>query len=254
VIKINVWPLCACCAALALSSGQVRAAGYEVLEQSAEAQGTAQAGAGARADDPSTAFFNPAGMTMLPGNQISGNVTGIFLQTTPETGSASTASYMGGMPYATKPGGNAGLAAALPDLYATAQLKDTLFAGLAITSPFGLVTKYGADSIASNYALTTRLQTINIGPTLAWKVLPNFSIAAGLNVEIAQGHRSNAVDFGAVGAVSGLAAFGYLPGTHIGAATINGSDTAVGWNVGALYEPLPGTRVASPIVQRYFMT
>jgi long-chain fatty acid transport protein len=243
VIKINAWPLGAFCAVLALASGQVRAAGFEILEQSAEAQGTAQAGAGARADDPSTVFFNPAGVTMLPGIQIGGNVTGIFLQTTPETGSASTASYLGGMPYSTKPGGNAGFSVAVPDLYDTAQLTDTLFAGVAITSPFGLVTKYGADSIVSNYALTTHLQTINIGPAIAWKVMPNFSIAAGLNVETAQGHLSNAVDFGAIGALSGLAAYGYLPGTHIGSATINGSDTAVGWNLGALYEPLPGTHI-----------
>ena len=49
----------------------VRAAGYAVLEQSAESQGTSHAGSAARADDPSTLFYNPAGMARLPGFQFS---------------------------------------------------------------------------------------------------------------------------------------------------------------------------------------
>jgi long-chain fatty acid transport protein len=106
-----------------------------------------------------------------------------------------------------------------------------------------LVTKYPSASIARYYALTSELDTTNIGPTIGWQALPQLSFGGGINIEVATAHLSNAVDFGAVGALHGLAPFGLVPGSATGSTTFRGSDTAVGWNVGALYEPWPGTKV-----------
>ena len=46
------------------------AAGFALIEQSASGIGNAFAGAAATAEDASTIFFNPAGMTYLPDNQL----------------------------------------------------------------------------------------------------------------------------------------------------------------------------------------
>jgi len=67
------------------------------------------------------------------------------------------------------------------------------------------------------------------------------SLGGGLNIETAQAHLSNAIDFGGLGFVHGIP--GLFPGSADGSATIRGSDTALGWNAGALYEPVAGTRI-----------
>jgi long-chain fatty acid transport protein len=218
------------------TAGEAQASGYALLEQSTEAQGASYAGSGARADDPSTLFYNPAGMTRLPGYQVS--LSGAFIL--PQAVLESGTSYAGGTT-----GRDAGENVLLPSLYATAQIAPDWHVGLAITSPFGLATKYDAASIARYYAQTTSLTTINIAPSVAWQPLPVLSVAAALRVEVADARLSQAVDFGSVvnGFIPGYP--GYAPGriANDGLATVKGNDAAVGWQVGLLYQPAPGTRL-----------
>ena len=47
-----------------------QAAGFALIEQSASGLGNAYAGQAASAQDASTIFFNPAGMTLLPDRQL----------------------------------------------------------------------------------------------------------------------------------------------------------------------------------------
>ena len=230
-------------AAIIAAGGTAHAAGFGLLEQSAVAQGNAYAGAGARADDPSMMFYNPASITKLPGVQVSAGLSGIFPEGRLQSGTATTGAFLGATPSTGVTGTNSGSSAGLPNFSVTAQALESLFVGLSVTSPFGLATKYPSNSIARYYALTTQLQTINIGPTVAWQALPQLSVGGGLNVEFASAHLSNAVDFGAIGALHGLGAFGLLPGRADGSATVRGDDTALGWNAGLLYEPWTGTRV-----------
>ena len=230
-------------AATAVGGSAAFAAGFELKEQSAVEQGAAYAGAGAVADDPSSMFYNPASITQLPGVQVSAGIAGIMPNGTLTSGHATTGALLGNTPYTGVTGTNSGVDAALPNLYITGQITDQLFAGLAVTSPFGLATKYPTNSIARYYALTTDLRTVNIGPVLAYKIMPQLSVAAGVNIETATAHLSNSVDFGSIGALHGLGPYGLLPGTADGIATLKGNDTAVGWNVGAQYEPMPGTRL-----------
>lgn len=66
--------------ALALSgawTAESRAAGFALIEQSASGMGNSFAGAAASAEDASTIFFNPAGMTLLPSRQIVIGVHGV---------------------------------------------------------------------------------------------------------------------------------------------------------------------------------
>ncbi len=226
-------------AGLVAHAGGAQAAGFALKEQSAEAQGASYAGAGARADDPSSMFYNPAGITQLPGIQVSGSIAGIMPNGTLANGAATTGKFLGNMPYAGTTGTNSGVDAAVPSIYISAQLSDSLFAGFALTSPYGLATKYPSSSIARYYALTTDLKTMNFGPILAYKITPQLSIGGGVNIETAEAHLSNAMDFGSIAYAQTRGAssiFGLTPGTNTGSATLHGTDTAVGWNVGVLYK------------------
>ena len=228
---------------LSARSSLLHAAGYALLEQSAESQGTSHAGSAARADDPSTLFYNPAGMARLPGYQITISGSYISPQSTLYSGAASTNTPFGPVPVSGTLGRDVGVDAVLPALYATAQIAPDWHVGLSVTSPFGLVTKDDTSSIARYYGLTSKLTTFDIAPAVSWQALPNLALGGSLIVETADTRLSNAVDFGTIGAGLGLARFGLLPGRADGVGTAKGSDTAVGYQLGALFEPVPGTRI-----------
>ena len=62
--------------AVALAAGGMSCvaygSGFQLMEQNASGLGNAYAGQAAAAEDASTIFFNPAGMTRLAGRQLSG--------------------------------------------------------------------------------------------------------------------------------------------------------------------------------------
>ena len=62
---------------LAAFSGAASASAFQLWEQNASGLGTAYAGSAAVADNASTVFFNPAGMTQLNGMQVSVGVSGV---------------------------------------------------------------------------------------------------------------------------------------------------------------------------------
>ena len=227
----------------AVAGGEAAASGYLLREQSAVGQGTSFAGATARADDPSFLFFNPAALGWLPGYQAA--VVGSYIrpEAEVESGAATRTAILGGSPIAGALGGDAGLNAFVPAVYTSAQLSPEWAIGLAVTSPFGLVTKYDNDFIGRYHALTSTLRTINVAPTVSYRPAPWISFGASLQVQHAYARISNAIDFGAVGALSGLGPLGILPGTRDGRGTVRGDDVAVGWTLGAVWEPADGTRV-----------
>jgi long-chain fatty acid transport protein len=233
-------------------AGSAQASGFALLEQSATYQGASYAGAAARSDDPSTLFYNPAGMTQLPGYQFSISGSVIMPQANLNAGSASLNTPYGPVPAGGTVGHDAGESVLLPSFYATAQVAPDWHVGLAVNSPFGLSTKYEPDSIARYYALTSSLVTTDFAPSVAWQPLPTLSVAAGLRVEIADARLSKAVDFGSLGALYGIP--GFAPGQNDGISSVKGNDTAVGWQVGLLYEPVPGTKIGfdyrSPIFHK----
>ena len=58
-------------------SGAASAAGFQLWEQNASGIATSYAGSAAVADNASTIYYNPAGMTQLPGIRLSAGVVGI---------------------------------------------------------------------------------------------------------------------------------------------------------------------------------
>lgn len=221
--------------------GTAQATGYELREQSAVGQGTSLAGAAARNDDPSMIFFNPAAMSGLRGVQGALVGSGIFPNSEATSGSATRNAALGGSRINGTLGGDIALDAFVPATYATTELAPGWRFGLAVTSPWGLVTKNPADSIARYHALTSSLRTVNITPAVSWQALPNLAIGAGLQVQYASARLSSGLDFGAVGAAQRIP--GFAPGTRDGRSTVTGNDTAVGFQVGMQWEPRAGTRL-----------
>ncbi len=68
---------CSIAVALAALSGAVAASGFALLEQNASGLGNAYAGGAAIAEDASTIFYNPAGMSRLSGKEIVVGIAGI---------------------------------------------------------------------------------------------------------------------------------------------------------------------------------
>ena len=63
--------------AIGLAGGQAYAAGFQLLEQNASGIGNAYAGSAAVAENASTIFYNPAGMTQLRAREVSAGVSAV---------------------------------------------------------------------------------------------------------------------------------------------------------------------------------
>src|SRR5205807_2819101 len=70
-----------------------------------------------------------------------------------------------------------------------------LTVGLGITSPFGLETDYSPDWVGRYAALRTKLLTLDIQPTVAWR-WDRLSLGAGLDIQYASARLTQAIDFG----------------------------------------------------------
>ena len=116
-------------------SGAASAAAFQLWEQNASGIATAYAGSAAVADNASTIFFNPAGMTLLPGIQVSAGVAGVAPSYKFSNGGSSGLLGAGG------DGGNAGGWSAVPNAYISWQLAPDWFVGLVVAAPFGLNTE-----------------------------------------------------------------------------------------------------------------
>ncbi len=222
----------ACCTA-----GLAFAGGFALNEQSVTGLGNAFAGSAAALEDASTIFFNPAGLTRLPGNSVVGAGYAIF----PGVRFQNQGSIVRtGAPLLGGNGGNAGVDIVIPNLYTALSLSNRLKIGLGINAPFGLATKYDSDWVGRYQAIESKLTTININPTVALKLTNNFSVGAGVDVQYASALLTNAIDFGTIGRSSGLPS---QPQKADGFVKITGNDWSVGYNLGLMYEPTKTTRV-----------
>ncbi len=224
--------------ALASLGRGVHATGFALIEQNASGLGNSYAGAAAAAEDASTIFFNPAGMTRLPGRQFVGALHAI-LPSAKFNNTGSTAAG-GGFGLGGN-GGNAGDLAAVPNLYLSWQLNPSWFAGIGVNAPFGLKTEYDAGWIGRFHALKSEIKSININPSIAFKVNDSFSLGGGINWMRTEAEITKAINYTAVAQAAGLLAQVGL-GSE-GSNRIAGDDTAWGFNLGLLFNPQPNTTI-----------
>ena len=197
--------------ALCCAHGRIaQAAGFALTEQSAEGIGMASA-VSASTTEPAAVWYNPAALPYIPGYQAS--AFGIL--------------YLGQPSFSPRDGSPAVDAKptrqAVPAFFATGRVSDRVGVGLGFYVPFGLGIGWPVDWIGREYGIKSSITTLNMNPVAAVKVLPNLSLAAGIDVE------RSAVDItnGLPAAIGG------------GTVRIGGGTWGVGGNAAVLYRALP---------------
>ncbi len=205
------------------------AGGFAVREQSATFLGTAFAGAAA-GGDISSMYWNPAAAAAVPGCNASSSYS-LILGSSDERADSGLFAGVPGVSTSTDVASDFSL---VPASYLACQLSDKLFAGVALNSPFGLLTKPDNTSWAgSPIAITSKVFTANLNPTLAYKLAPGLTVGVGLQVEYLKlrlNHGSFAPPL-------------LLPAPLVGSRLYEADDWGVGATAGLLWQPLPGTSI-----------
>lgn len=221
--------------------GIAHGAGFQLMEQNASGLGNAYAGSAAIAEDASTVFYNPAGMTMLPGMNVAGGAVAIKPSFKFTDGGSTTPTHFGGSPIGPAgnnptggPGaGDAGSWAAVPHAYFTWEVNPSLWLGLGVGAPFGLMTDYEKGWEGRYHSERFSIESININPSIAYKVSDTFSIGAGLNwMQLDADYRK----------AQFVPNLGPLTGGDL-QAQVKAKGDAWGWNAGVLWQATPGTRL-----------
>jgi long-chain fatty acid transport protein len=188
-----------------------RAGGFDLPDQDAfvVARGMAFV---ATADNPSAIYYNPAGLTQMEGQNLRGGVYGLYVNpqyTSPTTG---------------KTFDNEKNYHAIPQLFYSWTLDSLPLAiGLGVYSPFGLSSKWDQSAGFRKVATEGSINTYTINPTVAWRILPNLSLGAGLRV-----------NYGETELKQGL----FWPGQAFDQFRFKGDGWALGYDVGVLWKPI----------------
>jgi long-chain fatty acid transport protein len=222
-------------------AGAASASGFQLYgEQNAAGIGNAGAGSAASAENASTVYYNPAGMTQLPQYSISAGLTAVytsfeFNNSGSDTGAFSNAGE----------GGNGGGWGFVPNGYGTWAVTKDVYLGLGIGAPFGLKTHFDQPWIGSPQSTSFEIKTYNINPSIAWRATDWVSLGAGVNWQRIEATYTR------------MAGTGFLPCTGAGCparvipvpaaassdVTLKLDDSAWGWNVGALFTLAPQTKL-----------
>lgn len=210
------------CLSLALVSAASHgvASGFAINEQSVSSMGTAFAGRSSSADDASTVFGNPAGISRLKREQASGGIALIHAKTDIDhaSGSASGSNEGDMVPFIGAPMG-----------YYVKPLDDNWSFGLGLYVPFGLVTDYERSFQGRYHGDRSEVRVITLQPTLSYRVNEQLSIGFGPTINRIDGELTSAID-------------NPIPTAADGKVKIKGNDTALGYNLGMLFEITPQTR------------
>lgn len=216
-------------------SGSAAASGFQLQNQNGAGTSTAYAGAAASAEDASTIFFNPAGMTYLPmGHSISVGATVIdrsvrFKNTgttpmpviNPLTGAPTGAFHPIG-----DNGGDGGGTALVPAFYYSYAINEALRVGLGVSVTYGSETEYSSTFAGRFSGRYTSIHQINLNPSIAYRINDKVSIGGGINFAKSEIEFRQNAPF--VGAPLGV---------------LKGDDTAWGYNLGAMFQLTPETRI-----------
>ncbi len=158
--------------AAVLAAQSVLGAGFGIYEGSA--RGNAM-GTEVTADpaSPSVLYNNAAGMTELEGTQVEAGLTLIHpsvtvVTTTPAGVVENEAESNWWTP---------------PSAYVTHQINDKLWAGFGIFSRYGLGIDYEDDWTGRYDIQEATIQSLDLNPSVAYKVMDNLSLSAGLRAE-----------------------------------------------------------------------
>lgn len=204
-------------------STSVFAAAYQLYEVGAPINGTAAVGQAALADDDaSTAYFNPAGMALLPNSEFM--LAGQMLLPYINFRANNLNTISGGN------GGNAGLLTPGMSMFFVYNQSPCLKFGLALVSPYGGALNY-TDGWTGRYDIQdVMFYTINLNPSMAFRFTDWMSVGIGFSVEYMNLMQTVA-----------------LPNPDDpdldGQINIKVSNTRPGFNAGLLFTPMDGMKI-----------
>ena len=202
-------------------SGAASAGGFGIVAQSGSAIGNAFAGGAAAAEDASTIWYNPAGMGLLQGTNASVAVHAIRPSFKFEnTGSTGAFAAPG-----TGEGGDGGDWGYVPQGYVSTSVGEKWRLGVAFNTPFGLKTNYDAGWRGQFTALKSEVTAYNLNPSVAYKVNDSVWVGAGVSVQRFTTELTN------------------FAGPVVGNASLKASDTAWGFNLGAMLKASDTMRI-----------
>jgi len=216
--------------AVALGGNQARAAGFQLLEQNASGLGNAYSGTAASAEDATTIFFNPAGMSFLSGTSAALSVDLVrpsaeFTALNPNA----ALSYPPSPPFGPggffDNGGDAGDWAIVPAAYYSYRVNPKWDVGISVNAPFGLSTEYTPSWVGRLQGIKSELQTMALGASAAYRITDTVSLGVGFTAQKAEAELTSAT---------------LVPGSEV---KLVGDDWGYGWNIGVLAQVTPSTRL-----------
>jgi len=158
-----------------VASSILMAGGYNIPETSTNAVALGAANIAHNHNNADAAYYNPAKMVFMSNeNHFEADLTYIGLEKINYSGTV-----YGKGPFSFSSEGEDYV---IPTLhYVSGDLGHNLRVGLSLVSPGGL-SKRWENSIATFTAKEFTLKTIELNPTLAWKIAPQVSVAAGFRV------------------------------------------------------------------------
>ena len=199
--------------AIVFSVATAWSSGFSIYEQGAKA--TAMGGAFiAQANDITSVFYNPAGITSMEGFRLGLGTTIIapafaFQGPTNVDPNLYTEAEKHIFPPST--------------FYTTYQINDDLTAGFGFFTLFGLGSEWDKDWPGRQLATTSEVQTFFLNPVVAYEVMDGLSIAAGFSAVVATVNLEYSVWFG--------------PRDVFGETKLDASTTGYGFNLGLQYKP-----------------
>ncbi|MGJ3501024.1 OmpP1/FadL family transporter, partial [Piscirickettsia salmonis] len=124
--------------------------------------------------------------------------------------------------------GNVANSALVPNMYAVWKVNDKIVAGLSVTVPWGLETQYGNDWVGRYEAMDSKIESVAITPTIAFKLNDQWSLGVGVSAVRTKVTLSQ---------YSGSASV--LPATQ--PSTVSGDDWGYGYLLGIQYRPMHST-------------
>jgi long-chain fatty acid transport protein len=201
------------------------ASGFQLLEQNASGLGNAYAGSAAVAENASTIYFNPAGLTQLKGMQASGGVTRVETTFKFHDNGSTSGAFTG-----TGDGMDAGASGTIPNFYVSSELSSNIYGGIGFGAPFGLKTQYQVPWAGAAQSTKFDIKTLNVNPSVAFKISERFSVGVGIDYQKLEAEYQRQA--------STLTAFSLFADTI----TLKADDHTWGWNAGVLWQASDSTR------------
>lgn len=220
--------------ALSAVAGNAFAGGFALREQSAYYQGMSFAGNGTTGDSISSMFWNPATLTGAGQGLVSESHSAFIVPQSDINGTFSPQGLVSGLTGATVSTTGSGDMASdawIPSTYLGYGLNENWYFGLAVNTPFGLSTKPDPTWAGQYYSRSSEVFSVNVNPSVAYKVNDMFSVALGLQAQYLQVRLKSAYPFRA-------SVTAFPPSSEV-----KGGSLGFGATAGLTVKPLEGTEI-----------